>query len=148
MKITHVPYKGVAPAVNDLVAGHIDGMVDNTPVVMAHIRSGAVTPLAIAAKNRIPVLPAVPTSAEAGLPEWQAPSSWFGLMAPAKTPPAIIKKLSEEVAKAVRQPSMQRFVADFGVTLVGNTPDEFAKFIAEERVRWGEIVRATAAQAN
>lgn len=147
MKVTHVPYKGAAPAVNDLIAGHIDGVVDNPPIVMAHIKSGAVTPLAVAAKQRLAVLPDVPTSVEAGLPQWQA-SSWFGLMAPAKTPPAIVKRLQAEVAKAVRQPSMQRFIKESGVTLVGNSPEEFAQLILDERKKWGDIIKAANIQAN
>ncbi len=147
MKITHVPYRGAAPAVNDLIAGHIDGVVDNPPIVMAHIRSGAVIPLAVAGRKRLSVLPNVPTAAEAGLPAWQA-SSWFGLMAPAGTPQAIIDRLHVETAKALRQPSMQRFVTESGLDLVGNTPAEFAKIIADERRKWGEIVKAAGITAG
>jgi tripartite-type tricarboxylate transporter receptor subunit TctC len=147
MKITHVPYRGAAPAVNDLIAGHIDGVVDNPPIVMAHIQSGAVVPLAVAGRKRLSVLPNVPTAEEAGLPAWQA-SSWFGLMAPAGTPQAIIDRLQVETAKAVRQPSMQRFVTESGLDLVGNTPAEFAKIIADERRKWGEIVKAAGITAG
>lgn len=147
MKISHVPYRGAAPAVNDLVAGHIDGVVDNPPIVIPHIKSGTITPLAVAAKERLSVLPDVPTSVEAGLPDWQA-SSWFGLMAPAGTPADIVKRLQAEVAKAVRQPSMQRFVTESGVKLVGNTPEEFAKIIRDERKKWGDIIKAANIQVN
>lgn len=147
IKIAHVPYRGAAPAVNDLVAGHIDGVVDNPPIVMSHIKSGTITPLAVAAKERLSVLPAVPTSVEAGLPDWQA-SSWFGLMAPAGTPPDIVKRLQAETAKAVRQPSMQRFVTESGIKLVGNSSDEFAKLIRDERKKWGDIIKSANIQAN
>lgn len=147
MKISHVPYRGAAPAVNDLVAGHIDGVVDNPPIVIPHIKSGTITPLAVAAKERLSVLPDVPTSVEAGLPDWQA-SSWFGVMAPAGTPPDVVKRLQADVAKAVRQPSMQRFVTESGVKLVGNTPEEFAKIIRDERKKWGDIIKAANIQVN
>lgn len=147
IKVAHVPYRGAAPAVNDLLAGHIDGVVDNPPIVMPHIRSGAFTPLAVAAKERLGLLPDLPTSVEAGLPDWQA-SSWFGLMAPAGTPPDIIKRLHAEVVKAVRAPSMQRFITESGVKLIGNTPDEFAALIRDERKKWGEIIKAANIQAN
>jgi tripartite-type tricarboxylate transporter receptor subunit TctC len=147
MKVTHVPYKGAAPAVNDLIAGHIDGVVDNPPIVMAHIKSGTITPLAVAAKERLSVLPDVPTSVEAGLPDWQA-SSWFGLMAPAGTPPAIVQRLQAEVQKALKQPSMQRFITESGIKLVGNTPEEFDRLIVAERKKWGDIIKAAGIQAN
>jgi tripartite-type tricarboxylate transporter receptor subunit TctC len=141
IKVTHVPYKGAAPAVNDLIAGHIDGVVDNPPIVMAHIKSGTIAPLAVAAKERLAVLPDVPTSVEAGLPDWQA-SSWFGLMAPAGTPPAIVQRLHAEVIMALKQPSMQRFITESGIKLVGNSPEEFGELIVAERKKWGEIIKA------
>jgi tripartite-type tricarboxylate transporter receptor subunit TctC len=147
MKVTHVPYKGAAPAVNDLLAGHIDGVVDNPPIVMAHIKSGKLVPLAVAARERLSVLPDVPTSVEAGLPDWQA-SSWFGLMAPAGTPPAVIQRLQTEVQKALKQPSMQRFITQSGIKLVGNTPEEFGKLIVAERKKWGDIIKAANIPAN
>ncbi|MBN8965282.1 MAG: tripartite tricarboxylate transporter substrate binding protein [Rhizobiales bacterium] len=147
IKVSHVPYRGAAPAVNDLIAGHIDGVVDNPPIVIPHIKAGTITPLAVAAKERLPVLPNVPTSVEAGLPDWQA-SSWFGLMAPAGTPPDIIKRLQTETAKALRQPSMQRFITESGIKLVGNTPDEFARLIVSERKKWGDVIKAANIQAN
>jgi tripartite-type tricarboxylate transporter receptor subunit TctC len=141
IELTHIPYRGAAPSVTDLVAGQIDGVVDNPPTVMQHIRAGTITPLAVAAKERLAVLPNVPTSAEAGLPGWEA-SSWFGVVAPAGTPPEIVKRLHAEIAKAVRQPSMEKFTTQSGARMVGNTPDEFAALIVDERKKWGEIVKA------
>src|SRR5262245_9470439 len=85
INLTHIPYRGAAPSVTDLIAGQIDGVVDNPPTVMPHIRAGTIIPLALAAKERLSVLPDLPTSLEAGLPAWQA-SSWFGVVAPAGTP--------------------------------------------------------------
>jgi tripartite-type tricarboxylate transporter receptor subunit TctC len=141
VRLTHVPYKGAAPAVQDLVAGQIDGVFDNPPTLIAHIRAGSVIPLAAASKERMPLLPDVPTAAEGGVPEFEA-SSWFGIVAPAGTPQEIVGRLSAEVAKAVRQPSMQRYTRESGARLVGNTTDEFGAFIVAERAKWGEIIRA------
>jgi tripartite-type tricarboxylate transporter receptor subunit TctC len=141
IKITHVPYRGAAPSVTDLIGGRIDGVVDNPPTVISHIRAGTIIALAVAAKERLSLLPDVPASSEAGLPEWQA-SSWFGVVAPAGTSPEIIKRLHAEIAKAVQAPSMQRFTSQSGARMVGGTPEEFAKLIVDERKKWGEIVRA------
>ncbi|MEX2034814.1 MAG: tripartite tricarboxylate transporter substrate binding protein [Xanthobacteraceae bacterium] len=140
MKVTHVPYRGAAPAVKDLIAGQIDGTVDNPPTVLAHIQAGTITALAVAGKQRIAVLPEVPTAAEAGLPGWEA-SSWFGLVAPAGTPSAIVKRLHAEVAKAMKSPLMQKLSAR-GMRMVGDSPEEFDAFIIAERKKWGEIIKA------
>lgn len=138
IKVKHIPYKGAAPAVNDLIAGQIDGVVDNPPTVIAHIKAGTITALAVAGKQRIGVLPDVPTTAEAGLPGWEA-SSWFGLMAPAGTPAAIVKKLQAEVVKAVKSPLMQKLSAR-GMRMIGDSSEEFDQFIVAERKKWGEII--------
>jgi tripartite-type tricarboxylate transporter receptor subunit TctC len=140
IKVTHVPYRGAAPAVKGLIAGQIDGTVDNPPTVLAHIQAGTITALAVAGKQRIAVLPEVPTAAEAGLPGWEA-SSWFGLVAPAGTPPAIVKRLHTEVAKAMKSPLMQKLSAR-GMRMVGDSPEEFGAFIVAERKKWGEIIKA------
>jgi tripartite-type tricarboxylate transporter receptor subunit TctC len=141
IKITHVPYRGAAPAVTDLIAGQIDGVVDNPPTVISHIRSGAVVPLAVAAKERLALLPDVPSAPEAGLPGWEA-SSWFGVVAPAHTPAEIVGRLHAEIARAVRQPAMQRFTTQSGARMVGNSPAEFGRLILDERRKWGEIIRS------
>jgi tripartite-type tricarboxylate transporter receptor subunit TctC len=140
MNMTHVPYRGAAPAVKDLIAGQIDGTVDNPPTVLSHIKAGTITALAVAGKRRLDVLPEVPTSTEAGLPGWEA-SSWFGLVAPAGTPSAIVKRLHAEVAKAVKSPILQKLSAR-GMRMVGDAPEEFEAFIVAERKKWGEIIKA------
>jgi tripartite-type tricarboxylate transporter receptor subunit TctC len=141
IEVTHVPYRGAAPSVTDLVAGQIDGVVDNPPTVISHIRAGTIIPLAVAAKERLALLPDVPSAPEAGLPGWEA-SSWFGVVAPARTPAAIIQRLHREIAKAVRLASMQRFTTQSGARMVGNSPEEFAALIVEERKKWGAIIKA------
>lgn len=142
IKLAHVPYKGAAPAVQDLVAGQIDGLVDNPPLVLPHVRSGALKALAWAAAQRMAILPDVPTAAEAGLPGFEA-SSWFALVAPAGTPPEIVARLNAEAAKILKDPKMVEQFAQRGIRLVGNPAAEFAAFIPKERARWGDIVKAS-----
>ncbi len=147
VKITHVPYRGAAPAVQDLIAGQIDGVVDNPPTVISHIQSGKLRPLAVAAKARMKLLPDVPTAAEGGVANYEA-SSWFGIAAPAGTPAPIVARLHKEIVAALRNPAMQERFAKTGARLVGNTPQEFAAQIRTERVRWGEIIKAAGIKAE
>src|SRR5262245_51639231 len=147
IEVTHVPYRGAAPSVTDLLAGQIDGVVDNPPTVMPHIRAGSLTPLAVAATERLNLLPDLPTAAEAGVPDWQA-SSWFGVVAPSGTPAEIVRRLNEEIARAVRQPGMQRFTAESGARIFADTPEEFGRYIVTERRKWGEIIRAAKISAE
>ena len=141
VRITHVPYKGAAPAVTDLIAGQIDGVVDNPPTVISHIQAGKLRPLAYAAKQRLALLPDVPTTAEAGVANFEA-TSWFGIAAPAGTPPAIIARLHQAIAAAVRTPAMAERFSKTGARLVGDTPEQFAAQIRAERAQWGEIIKA------
>jgi len=141
VKITHVPYRGAAPAVTDLLAGQIDGVVDNPPTVIAHIQSGKLRPLAVAARERMALLPDVPTAAEQGVANYEA-SSWFGVAAPAGTPPAIVARLHQAIAAAVRTPIMQERFGKSGARLLGNSPQDFAAQIRAERASWGEIIKA------
>ena len=142
IKLAHVPYKGAAPAVQDLIAGQIDGLVDNPPLVLPHVKSGAIKALAWAAPQRMAILPDVPTAAEAGLPGFEA-SSWFALVAPAGTPKEVVARLNAEAAKILKDPKMVEQFAQRGIRLVGNSAEEFAVFIPRERARWGEIVKAS-----
>ena len=141
IQITHVPYKGAAPAVTDLIAGQIDGVVDNPPTVISHIRAGKLRPLAYAAKERLALLPDVPTTAEAGVANFEA-TSWFGIVAPAGTPPAAAARLHKAIAEAVRTQAMQERFTKVGARLVGDTPEHFAAQIRAERAKWGEIIKA------
>jgi tripartite-type tricarboxylate transporter receptor subunit TctC len=141
IRITHVPYKGAAPAVTDLIAGQIDGVVDNPPTVIAHIRAGKLRALAYAAKERLALLPDLPTAAEGGIANFEA-TSWFGIAAPAGTPPAVVARLHKAIAEAVRTQVMQERFTKVGARLVGDTPDHFAAQIHAERAKWGEIIKA------
>ena len=141
VRLQHVPYKSAAEAVQAALAGQTQAMFDNPPTVMAQIRSGGLRPLGVAAKARIPQLEGVPTIAEAGVPGFEA-SSWFGLVAPAKTPRPVIERLSAETARALQDPELQGRFEKLGARLVGNTPAEFAALVETERRRWGEVIRA------
>lgn len=141
IKLTHVPYKGAAPAITDLLAGQIDGVVDNPPTVLPHIDAGKLRPLAVAAKQRMPQLPDLPTAAEAGVPNYEA-YSWFGVVAPAGTSPAIVARLQKEIAAALAKPALRARFAKSGARLLGNTPEEFAKQIRDDRKMWGEVITA------
>ncbi len=141
IQLTHVPYRGAAPAITDLLAGQIDGVVDNPPTVLPHIEAGKLRPLAVAAKQRMALLPDLPTAAEAGVANYEA-SSWFGVVAPAGTPQAIVDRLHKDIAAALRQPALRERFAKSGARLLGNSPDEFAKQIVADRKMWGEIIRA------
>ena len=141
IKLTHIPYKGAAPAITDLLAGQIDGVVDNPPTVLPHIDAGNLRPLAVAAKQRMPLLPNLQTAAEAGVANYEA-SSWFGVVAPADTPKAIVARLHQDIAAALRQPALRERFAKSGARLLGNSPAEFAKQIKDDRKMWGEIIVA------
>ncbi len=140
VQIAHVPYSGAAPSVQDLVAGQIDGLFDNPPTVISHIRAGTIRALAATAGKRMEILPDVPTAAEAGLPGFEA-SSWFALVAPAATPKPVIDRLNTETVKALRLPAMQERFGKLGARLVANSPDEFAAFIKTERAKWGAVLK-------
>jgi tripartite-type tricarboxylate transporter receptor subunit TctC len=141
VKLQHVPYKSAAEAVQAALAGQTQAMFDNPPTVMAQIRAGGVRALGVAARQRIPQLPDVPTIAESGVPNFEA-SSWFGLVAPARTPAPIVERLAAETAKAVQDPEMRARFDQLGARLVGNSPSEFAHLVARERASWGEVIKS------
>lgn len=141
VKLTHVPYKSAAEAVLALTGNQIQGVFDNPPTVLPHIRAGRLRALAYAAPKRSPLLPDVPTFDESGLKGFEA-SSWFGLVAPAKTPRAIVNRLAKETGTALREPDVQKRFADLGATLVGNTPEQFGPFIRAETKKWHAVVTA------
>jgi tripartite-type tricarboxylate transporter receptor subunit TctC len=140
VKLQHVPYKSAAEAVQAAIAGQTHSMFDNPPTVMAQIRSGGLRALGVAAKSRIPQLDSVPTISEAGVPGFEA-SSWFGIVASAKTPRAVVERLAAETAKAVQDPEMRARFEKLGARLVGNSPAEFAAMVEAERKRWGDVIR-------
>jgi tripartite-type tricarboxylate transporter receptor subunit TctC len=141
LTLQHVPYKSAADAVQAALAGQTATMFDNPPTIMPQIKAGGLRALGVAAKERMPQLPDVPTISEAGVPGFEA-SSWFGLVAPAKTPQAIIDRLASETAKALKDPEMQHRFAQSGARLVGNTPEQFSALIVVDRARWEKVIQA------
>jgi tripartite-type tricarboxylate transporter receptor subunit TctC len=136
----HVPYKGGAPALNDLLGGQLSFMIENVPGTMPFARQGKLRALAITSAQRSPLAPALPTMAEAGVPGYDV-VGWNGIVAPAGTPPEIVARLQAEVAKVLRQQEVRERLAALGAEPVGSTPAEFGAFIRAEMTRWGTIIR-------
>ena len=145
--ILHVPYKGSAPAVADLLGGQVQMMFDNMPVSLPHAKAGKLRALAVTSLKRSPALPDVPTMDEEGLKGFDA-TSWFGLLAPAGTPKDIIAKLNAASVAALATPDMRERLAAQGADPVGNTPDQFAAFIKAEIEKWAKIVKASGARVD
>ncbi len=145
--VVHVPYKGTGPMLTDLLGGRTDSSSAGTPPLLPHIKSGKLRAIAVGSPQRIHSLPEVATIAEQGFPGFET-TQWYGLMAPAKTPDAIVKRLAAEAAKAAKTPAVaERFAADDAIA-VGSTPAEFAAFIKQEQARWSEVVRKAAVKAD
>ncbi len=138
--IVHVPYRGAAPAINDLLAGQVQSMFGAPLAVVPHIRSGKIRALAVTGHKRSLAVPDVPTFDEAGLPGYDA-STWNGIMVPTGTPRAIIDRLHGEIAKILRAPNTLDRLAGDGSVAVASTPEEFAAFIKAEHAKWGKVVR-------
>jgi tripartite-type tricarboxylate transporter receptor subunit TctC len=140
IKLTIVPYKGAGPALNDLLGGHIDGMFDAMPVMVTQAKAGKVTPLAVTSTKRSPALPEVPTVMEAGVPDYEI-SGWFGILAPSNTPPAIAKRLRDEVAKAVAAPDVVAQLDSQGMEPLATQPEEWDGYLKAELARYTKIIK-------
>lgn len=140
VNLTHVPYKGDAPALTDLLAGRVDMMFGNIGAAAQHIRSGSLKVLAVTSKNRLGVLPGVPAMNE--IVPGVVAVTWFGVVAPPKTPREITQKLSATIAQILHQPDMVKRLAEFNAEAVGNTPDEMAAYMKEDMERWRAVIKA------
>jgi len=140
--IVHVPYKGAAPAMNDLIGGHIPMMFDNMPAVLPQVQSHVINAIAVAGANRASAMPDVPTVAESGVSGFEA-SSWFGLVAPAKTPAPVLAKLEGEVEAVLKMPEVQKRLTELGAEPGTISGDAFGKYLADETVKWAKIIRAS-----
>jgi tripartite-type tricarboxylate transporter receptor subunit TctC len=147
VQITHIPYKGSTPALQDLLGGQVQMMFDNLPPSLPQIKAGKLRALAVTSLARAPALPDVPTLAESGLPGFEA-SSWFGILAPAGTPAPIVAKLNAEVAKYLATPEAKEKLAKQGANVMGGTPDDFAKHIAAETAKWAKVVKDSGAKID
>lgn len=138
--ITHVPYKGSAPAVQAVLTGEADLLFDNLPNVTQHVKAGNMIALGVTGKERSPLLPEVPTLHEAGVPGYEM-LVWFGLQAPAGTPESIVTKLNTQITKILRQPEVTRDFAAQGVEVAAGSPDKFAELVRSEIAKWGKLVQ-------
>lgn len=140
VKFNHVPYRGTAPALNDLVAGHVDIFFDNISSSLPQHQGGNIKILAVAQKERASQIPDVPTVSEAGIPDFNA-TAWFAVVAPEGTPDHIIAKINKDIVAALNSPDVRRKYLEQAATPVANSPAEAAKYIAEETKLWGDVIR-------
>jgi tripartite-type tricarboxylate transporter receptor subunit TctC len=147
VQMQHVPYKGSAPALADLMGGQTQVMFDNLPSAIAFVRSGKLRPIAVTTAKRSPELPELPTIAESGVPGFDA-SSWFGLLAPAGTPPAVVKRIDDALIKAMATTDLKKKIEAQGGEPVAETPAQFAAFIQSETAKWAKVVQASGASVD
>jgi tripartite-type tricarboxylate transporter receptor subunit TctC len=148
IELTHVPYKGAAPAITAMLAGEVDHLFGGPADMTPHIRSGRFRPLAITGAKRLPAFPDVPTMAQAGVANYEV-STWFGYFAPAATPPEILDRLNAEINKALQDPAIRNLLeAQGSVELVGGSREQFAEFVKAEIAKWARIVKQSGASAE
>ena len=140
LQIAHIPYKGTAPALTDLLGGQVDIMCDNLGVSLPHVRSGKLKALAVASKNRFPGLPDVPALGET-LPGFES-IAWFGIVAPPRTPGPIVEKIAAGVRDAINMPDVQKRLAELSAEPSGMSPAEMASFMRQEVERWATVIRS------
>ncbi len=145
--IVHIPYKGTAPAVTDLIAGNISMMITGVPPQIAHVKSGKLRALAVATAKRLPAFPDLPTIAEAGVTGYEA-TQWYGILAPAGTPKAIVTRLNAAIVRALHNADVKERLAAGSAEPAGNTPEQFGAFIRKEIARWAPVIKASGAQPN
>ena len=137
--VLHIPYRGTGPQLTDLLGGRLDASAAGTPPLLPHIKTGKLRAIAVGTPQRIAALPDVRTVAEQGYPGFET-SQWYGLMAPAKTPDAIVKRLANAAAQSAKSPAVLELFAQDNAVAVGSTPAEFASYIKKEQARWKEVV--------
>jgi tripartite-type tricarboxylate transporter receptor subunit TctC len=141
IEMTHVPYRGVALALNDVIPGRVDVMFNTMAGVLQHARSGQLRGLAVTTAKRFPTAPEYPTVAEAGVPGFDV-ASWYGFFFPAKTPPEIVRKLQADTVAVLAEPAIRDKLEQLGVGIIGSTPDELAAQVRLEAERWGPVIKA------
>ncbi len=147
VKLTHVPYKGASQALTDTLGGQVQSFMSSVPSAISQIKAGRLRAIAVTSAKRAPELPEVPTIAESGFKGFEA-STWYGLLAPAGTPAAVVAKLNAEVNRALAAPEVrQRLAADGGEAL-GGSPEQFASFLKAEHSKWGRVVKESGARAE
>lgn len=145
--MTHIPYKGSAPALTDLVGGNVQVMVDAYASSAPFIKAGNVRALAVTTAKRSATLPDLPTVAESGLPGYEA-MPWLGLLGPAGTPPEAVQRVHAAVQEALKDPSLIKQFQELGLDIIGNTPAQFAEFVKQDAVKWAKVVKTSGARAD
>jgi tripartite-type tricarboxylate transporter receptor subunit TctC len=145
--IVHVPYKGAAPVMNDLLGQHVEMVFLDLPVLLPQIKAGKITPIAVGAPKRVAGAPEVPTTAEVGMPNLLT-ENWYGMVAPAKTPPQVIAALNKAAVEAMKDPAVIDKLASQGATLVGGTPDELRAYIDSETKKWAKVIKDAGVQTT
>lgn len=146
-QVTHVPYKGSAPAVTDLIAGQVQVMFDNTPNVLPHVKAGKLKALGVSSKTRSQFAPDVPSVDEAGVPGYDV-TVWFGVLTVAGTPPDIVKRLNTEMVKILTSPEVKERISKSGVDVVAGTPEHFSGFLKAEVSRWAKVIQEANIKAD
>jgi tripartite-type tricarboxylate transporter receptor subunit TctC len=139
--VLHVPYRGVGPALIDVLGGQISLMVSSPISSQPHIKAGRLRGIAVTGRSRSPALPAVPTMIESGLPGFES-TTWFGVLAPAGTPQAVVSRLHAEIGKVLQQPAIREQISSLGAEPSGSTPEEFAAYIRTEIAKWAKVIKA------
>jgi len=147
IRMVHIPYKGSPPAVTDLLAGEVALMFSPSSTVLPHVKSGRLRALAVTTAARLPSLPELPTVAESGLKGYET-ITWFGFVAPAKTPQAIVARLNAEIVKVLALPEVRNPFAIQGIEVIGGTPEQFASYIRDEITKWAKVIRLSGAKAD
>jgi tripartite-type tricarboxylate transporter receptor subunit TctC len=147
VQVMHIPYKGAAPAMTDLLGGRVEMSFDPLPSSLAHIRAGKLKPLAVTTSKRSSVLPDVPTLAEAGVPGYEL-NGWSGLLVHADTPKEIVRSLNRDIVAIIKAPDIRERFAGMGFDIVGDTPEQFQAFLEAEVAKWGKVVRAAKIHAD
>jgi tripartite-type tricarboxylate transporter receptor subunit TctC len=145
--VVHVPYRGAAPAMNDLLGQQVQMVFLDLPVLLPQVRAGKIRAIAIGAKARAPSLPEVPTTGEGGYPQIEA-ENWYGMVAPAATPQPVADILQKAVVEALHDAGVKEKLSSLGLTLVGNTPDEFAAYVRSETEKWANVVKEAGIKPN
>jgi tripartite-type tricarboxylate transporter receptor subunit TctC len=147
IKLTHIPYKGAAQGLNDVIGGQVEVYVSSIPTLIGHIKGGKLRALAVTSLKRVDDLPEVPTIAESGYKGFEA-VTWFGVLGPAHLPKDITARLNAEINKALQTPELKKKLGDQGADVAGSTPEQFSKLVRDDIVRWGVVVRESGAKID
>lgn len=147
IKFTHIPYKGAAAALTDVMGGRVPVMLSSVPTALSQIRAGKLRPIAVSAAKRSPALPDVPTIGEQGYPGFNA-GTWYGALVPAGTPAEVVKTLNTAVNEAIKSPEVRERIRQEGGDILGGTPDEFATMVKADYEKWGKVVKESGAKID